>query len=93
MSIHNYFPKNGYAPISFVTHGINMIERSYANKSKLPPSMLKKRPRFTIDTRLPAAIDEYYNDIILPRLRLTDQETVVFNGLKSMAGLAFRGLN
>lgn len=70
-----------------------MIERSYANKNKLPPSMLKKRPRFTIDPRLPQAIDEYYNDIVLPRLRLTDQETVVFNQLKSTAGISFRGIS
>lgn len=59
--------------------GISVVEKSNATKSGMPRSMLLKRPRFVIDTKLESKIDEYYREIVRPKMLLIDSEETALN--------------
>lgn len=54
----------------------------------MPRSLLKKRPRYTIDTRLEKKIDEYYREVVRPRALLIESEEIALSQLKYSAGIA-----
>jgi hypothetical protein len=49
---------------------------------------IKKRPRYTIDTKLEDKVDEMYREVVRPRLGLLDNERAAMEQLRTMAQVA-----
>ena len=87
MSISQFIPKNGYHPVRLVNRGLNRIERSLQTaRPDMPESVIKKRPRFTIDTKLEMETERVFQ-MIRPKQTLLQSEKVLYNELHAAAGL------
>lgn len=75
LGIKQFIPRDGYMPVTLISRGIRALDSAYGeNVKNITPMQLKKRPRYTIDTKLGQRVDEIFRDIVQPRLGLLDSE-------------------
>ena len=94
MYIQQIIPPGGYLPVTLVSRGDSLMERSYQSNKRVIKGMAKKtRPlnqRPMINPKLDRASDEMF-DQIRKRQKLTDNEQVAYAQLKMAVGIRSKG--